>query len=160
MFKGLKENHDYSKAQVEVFHKPSETWYPLVSTKSKIVFYTDNEGNTRRAHLKSITDVNFINGLENTNPVSLETADEAPASEPMGDTILTNTNYVNSGLEVNHVDKGWFSLVRTSNKVIFYLEDGNVRKMTPGKFGGVRNPAEEPAPFEETVDNFLYDMVG
>lgn len=152
----LTANSDYKGCEVEIFHKPTENWFSLVETKNAIVMYKDKDGSVRRAKLESIGDVRFGKGEENTSPVLLDKGNNAPPVEKMVDGLMTNTSYEGSGLEVNHLDKGWLPLVRTANKVIFYRDGDTVRRMTPKKFGGVRNPAEEPAPFEETVDSFLF----
>lgn len=154
---GLKEMCDYSDAQVEIFHLPSDSWYPLVETKRKIVLYLDENENVRRASVNSIDNVNFIKGKENTNPApKVDTSEPEKVEMDTFPGLTSNTSYEDSGLEVNHIDKGWLPLVRTAKKVVFYEEDGMVRRMTPAKFGGVKNPAEEPAPFEESVDSFLF----
>lgn len=163
---GLVRNADYRGCQVEVKHK-NGAWYPLVRVANKIVYYEDYDENIRRMNLGSLVDVNFING--SANPVVNDSENKEPVSTPMVDILWTNTDYSEYNLEVNHVNKGWLSLIRTSNKMIYYLDEyGHERRMNAGKVGGVR-PAEEKrepelAPFPESPDTFFdsfdYDMVG
>jgi hypothetical protein len=162
---GLIHNADYRGCQVEVKHKNGE-WYPLVRVANKILYYEDYEENIRRMNLGSLEDVNYINGT--ADPVVGNSESNEPSSAPMVDILWTNTYYSEYNLEVNHIDKGWFPLVRTSNKMVYYLEDGKERRMTVGKVGSTRLAEEknepELTPFPESPDTFFdsfdYDMVG
>jgi hypothetical protein len=55
---------------------------------------------------------------------------------------------------VEHEDKGWFPLVSTSNKVVYFSSEGRTRRMTLGKLKGVHIVEDvEEAEFTETPDN-------
>lgn len=162
---GLIPNADYTGCQVEVEHKDG-SWYPLVKTANKILFYEDYDENIRRMNPGSLVNVNFINGKENTEPVVADSKNDQPTQVEIVEGVYSNTNYEGEGILVNHIDKGWFPLVRTSNKVIYYLEDNKVRRLTLKKFGGIKKEESENtlSPFPESpdtfFDNFDYDMVG
>lgn len=160
---GLESYSDYRGCQVEVRHGPSGKWFPLLRTADKVLYYEDEDENERRMPVKSLDEVNFIKGKENTVPGAIEKKNESPAQVEIVEGLLSNKYYRGSDLYVKHIDKGWRELVRTSNKVIYYLEDGKERRMTLAKFGGVKELAE-PAPFPESpdtfFDNFDFAMVG
>ena len=157
----LSPNSDYSNQQVEVQHKNQE-WYPLVKTANKVLYYEDENLKVRKMNLPSLVDVNFVNGIENTQPVST-VQEESKKDSVIVDDLYTNKDYSNSNIYVKHVDKGWRKLVRTANKVLYYDEDGVVYKMTLKKYDGYK-VMEDLTPFDQTpdffFDNYDYDMVG
>lgn len=168
-------DYDNQNSRVEVFHNGKQEWYPLVRTASKVLFYEDEEGNVRKMTLKTLGDVNFVDGLENTYPVSKVKEEATPEKNPIvnGGSILTNTNYEGHGFQVLHRDKGWFELLGTSNKVLYYKnKEGKKTRLTMMKFGGYKTNSEEIQwdeqgnPMDMTtyedefqMDNF-FDMVG
>jgi hypothetical protein len=158
---GLLPNHDYTGCRVEIEHV-DEGWVPLVKTSEKVLWFENSEGNIRKIQNldKKLKNVSFDAQID--DPINLKTESESNSSELLKG-LKTNHNYVNDELEVNHTDKGWFPLVKTSKKVLYYLENGKQRKMSLKKFGGYRHKSETPSDFDERVDtlfDFDYDKVG
>jgi len=160
---GLLPNHDYTECRVEIEHVDFG-WCPLLKTSEKVLWFEDGEGKIRKIQNldKKLSDVSFEAQIAEPVNLKVEKTESAPSSDLNG--LKPDTDYRDEGLEVNHTDKGWFPLVKTAKKVLFYLEDGKVRKLSLKKFGGYRHKDEAPlTDFDERVDtlfDFSYDEVG
>lgn len=136
---GLKEDALYRGSDVQVKHKDKEDWFPLLRTTKKTLFYKEGE-QERKMTLKKLE---AVEGDGNQGEAAVR-EQRQPEKTELALGLLTNTNYEGSGVEVEHVDKeGRFPLIATSNKMVWYKEDGNKRKMTIGKLAGVTFPEGE-----------------
>ena len=146
----LKENCDYANGEgrVEIYHQPSKDWFPLLETRNKTVIYEDGNGNRRNAKVEKISEVNFPDGTP--NPISLEKQQSEPQKTDLFEgLIFSNTNYEGQNVYVEHENKGHLKLVRTSNKVLFVKENGEVKRMTLSKLVGVSGLEQEEENQEE-----------
>lgn len=146
---GLDSNSIYGDdCRAEIYHEKAG-WVPVVETRNKVVYYRDENENTRKANLNKISEVNVID--TNKNPVPIKKNEETvPNVEPLAMGLMTNTDYSGSEVEVEHEDKGWLTLVATANKVLYVRDCGEKRRMTLSKLFSVRG-VESPEVEDEEV---------
>lgn len=146
---GLKENCDYDNGsgRVEIFHEPSREWFPLLETRNKTVIYEDSNENRRTAKAEKVSELNFSDG--EVEPIPLVKEKPEPEKVDLFGGILSNTNYQGQNIHVQHENKGFLRLVRTSNKVLFVKEDGKVKRMTLFKLVGVSGIENEKDNMED-----------
>ena len=134
----LVENADYSTSRVDIVTDFGV--FPLIKTCKKIVIVDFNNAK-RRITLKKIIGVDFPDN-EVVNPIIKEVKEVK--QEVLFKDILSNTDYTDDNILVKHADKvGYFPLIKTSTKLIYFQEGDIIRKMTIGKLEDYKTEVED-----------------
>lgn len=140
MFKNVKDlglvpDADYLGQGVEiVIDGEVDLRYNLVRTAKKILF-VDKDGEVKRLTLKKVHSAENI-----VEPVGVKVVNK-PKRDPLKLGLESNTDYSGQNILVEHADKGEFSLVRTSAKLVFAEDsEGNKVRFTLPKLVRVEYP--------------------
>jgi hypothetical protein len=123
----------------------NEDAFPVLYTTEKLIFFEDQSGRKRR-----VTPAKAILIAGDKEPVSKAPKAEAKEVEEMVLGLMTNTNYSDRNVYVEHADKGEFRVIRTSEKLVFAEdESGKTIRITLGKVKSVKIDGEEKEKAEE-----------
>lgn len=156
---GLVANTDYTNTNMMVIIDINEDLneeFKVIRTANKIVF-VENEGTEKRVTLKKIVSCHGSSDGMVTKEAKKITHND------LGYGILSNTNYIGTGTVIIHKNLGEMELVRTSEKMLFVLDNnGDIKRMkvdmmigTGGDELFVDVPSEDAMEMEKELDSFF-----